>query len=255
MILIITVSKMKIADSLFIYYQKGGDMHRLYIFIVILISAVSISPQNAASSHISKTQNIDFDMMVEETQIFSNNPDKMIMVWWIPNEYWLAIAEDDPLFDISLAEETVETLNPYIVTFVLMGKVGSFGGVKYESVESIYSNCKLMLSNHHMLSPIERSNIEPDVKNFMDMMKPMFANMMGAMGENMHYVLFNAKYQNGDFYINSRDKDHFMVNVLDERLKFNLPLASLFPKKTCPECGEILNGLYSYCPFDGIELQ
>ena len=230
-------------------------MNNIHILIIFLISTVSLYSQNAANSDLSNEQKIDLDMMIVETQIFSDASDQMTMVWWIPNEYWLAIAENDPLYDISLAKETIEILSPYIVTFILKGKVGVFGGIKYKTAESIYEKSKLLLSNHQVLSPIDKENIEPDVKNFMDMTKPIFANMMGAMGENMHYVLFDAKYQNGDFYINSKEKDHFTVNVSDESFKFTLPLASLFPKKKCPACGEVLNSLFSYCPYDGVQLK
>ena len=230
-------------------------MNRILVLAIMITVVDSVYPQESASSYPPQKSSIDFDMLMNETQIFLDDPDKMLMVWWLPKEYWIATAEEDPFFDTNMAEETIDVLNPYIVTFIIVGRIGAFGGIKYETIEKIYDNSYLQLSTNHKLYPIKRDKIDPDVINFMEMMKPIFANMMGQMGENMQYVLFNAQYQNGEDYINSKSKDYFKLNVLENEVKFNLPLASIFPKKTCSKCDEILNGTYNYCPFDGTNLE
>lgn len=232
-------------------------MRTSHLLAFFFLLTVILYPQYSAGSHSISKENsniIDLDIMFKETQLFSEDINKMAMVWWIPNEYWLGMAQEDPLYDEILAQETIKLLEPYIVTFILLGKVGTFGGIKYESVEKIYDKSKIVFSDNHSLHPIDRNEIDPDAKNFLDVMKPVFANTMGEMGENMQYVLFSAKYQNGDYYINPKEKDHFIVHVSNEEFKFKLPLASLFPKKSCPNCGEKLNGLYSFCPYDGYQL-
>jgi len=87
------------------------------------------------------------------------------------------------------------------------------------------------------------------------MIKPVIANTLGPLGQNMHFLLFPAKDKNGQNIAEAKKEGAFSVKLGEREFKWRLPLGSLLPPKICPKCGEKLSGAYNYCPYDGTPLK
>lgn len=86
------------------------------------------------------------------------------------------------------------------------------------------------------------------------MMKPLFANMLGPMGQNMVFFLFPSNNKEGQKIADSKKEGSFSVEMGEREFRWRLPLGSLLPPKICPTCGEKLSGAYKFCPWDGTKL-
>jgi hypothetical protein len=103
--------------------------------------------------------------------------------------------------------------------------------------------------------PLTDDKISPDAKNFVQMIRPVLANLMGPMGENFRFFLFPARDSSGVEIADAASDNDFNVQLGEKDFRWRLPLGSLISKKVCPEDGELLSGAWTFCPWHGTKLK
>ena len=196
---------------------------------------------------------VNLNDLVSETQIMSEDPDRMRFVWWIPDEYWVASLAGDP--ETAGQEEPIlEVLGKYTVFSLADGEIGPYGNVDYVPLEDMLKNVQITDKHGDVFKPLGDKEVGGDAKNFLAMMKPMFASMLGPMGENMQFVLFPKENLEGKRLLDPFSEGEFGVTMYNETINFSQPLGSLYAPKTCPVDGKKWNGTWTYCPKHGKEL-
>lgn len=197
---------------------------------------------------------VDLQALVEETQQMLRKSDAMTFVWWMPEEFWRASLAEDSTIPETAIEEFVEVLHPYIIVVAVDGRIGPFGGVTYEPEATVRADIHLVDGHGGLYPPLGEDGIDPDTRNFLSMMKPFLANLLGPMGQNMNFFVFPSKTKKGQTIADATEEGFLAVRMRDEEFKWRLPLGSLVPPKICPVDGERLNGAWRFCPWHGVEL-
>lgn len=219
------------------------------VAIAGLVLAATLGGYGAAMG-----EDIDLTALTQETQRMSQKPDAMTMVWWIPEEFWSASLSQNPSVTAEQTEEFLRVIRPYTMVVVVDGTMGAFGGVTYKPEEYIRANTYLLDAQGKSYPPRTEAEIDPDTKNMLLMMKPVFINMLGPMGQNMHFLLFPGKTATGVQIANARNKGQFKVKLADKEFKWRLPLDSLLPLQICGKCKQESKGSWSFCPWCGASL-
>lgn len=218
----------------------------VFITMVILCMGIKLS--------LAEENKIDLNALTQETQKVSKESNQMTMLWWIPEEFWRANFSQNPDITEAQIDEFIGALRPYTVIVVVDGSIGSLGTITYKSEEDVRSVIQIADNQGASYKPLVEDAIDNNAKNILLMMKPVFSNMLGPMGQNMHFFLFPAKDANGNSIAEAAKEGSFTVKLGEKEFKWKLPLNSLLPLKVCPTCGENLNGTYNFCPWDGTKL-
>ncbi len=203
---------------------------------------------------LAQENKVDLDALMEDTQKRSTETRGMTVVQWIPVDYWRISYAQDPTVSKAQAEECIKIFRAYTLVAVVNGEVGPLGGVTYKSEKDIRAGIQMMDSQRNLYSPLGAHQIDADMKNYLSMMKPYYANMLGPYGQNMHFFLFPAKNKKAQSIADAKKEGAFSIIVTGKEFRWKLPLSSLLPPKTCPTCREKLSGAYKYCPWDGTRL-
>ncbi len=196
---------------------------------------------------------VNLNKLISQTQLVSEDPDRMRLVWWIPEEYWVASLAHDPA-TASEAQRIIATLKDYSVFAIADGAIDGLGGVVYVEQTELEKNLSIIGSNGDKIKPLSQKKINEEAKAFLGMMKPVFAGLAGPFGENMHFVLFSNENPEGDRLLDPMKEGGFTVQLFNESLKWELPLGSLFKPKTCPLDQAQWDGTWKFCPKHGEEL-
>ena len=208
-----------------------------------------------AASGIAQYEDINVNKLIEETQLMAEGADDMTLVWWMPNEFWEVSFAQEPTISAADAQKSLDILKNYTIIMLVDGTIGTFGGVTYKSESYLRSNTTVSDKNGQTYSPLSSSEIDADTKSLLSAMKPVFANMLGPMGENMHFMIFPGHDRSGNPMTNALEEGSFIVTTSGKLFKFRLPLGALLPVKICPVDGEEMNGAWKYCPWHGVELK
>ena len=151
--------------------------------------------------------------------------------------------------DVVKGIEIVETLDHYTIVCAVDGKVGPFAGFTYKSYQQMRGNIRIRDAKGTWYSPIPEDKIDPDTKNFFNMMRPILAAAIGPMGQNMHFFAFPAKSNTGLSIADPREQGVFAVQLGENTFRWRLPLGSLLPPKICPTitCKEKCSGAWNFC--------
>lgn len=197
---------------------------------------------------------VDLGRLVEETQRSSPEPDRMTLVWWIPEEFWRASFSQDASMTKAQTDAFVQTISPYMMFAIVDGKLGALGGVTYKSEEVIRGTIQVVDARGTVYRPLAGDKIDPDTRNLLAMMKPVLGNMMGKMGENMHFVVFPGKDAQGRRIADALKDGSLTLKMGADVFEWKLPLGSLLPPKVCPVDHEQMNGAWKFCPWHGEKL-
>lgn len=219
----------------------------------IIITTVAFLVFQNLFSQKKDFKNVSIDKLVSETQYSSDSTDDIDLIWWMPSEYWNVVFAQDNTVSKQESDAIVDLLKKYVTLIVVKGKVGLFGGVTYDSKDTIQSSLKVKL-NKDELKLEDEKNYNPDLKNFLSMIKPMMENMLGPMGENMQVFLFKDSDFKKVLPVDPFSSDKLNFSLGDFEKEVELPLGSLLKEKVCKECSKIHSGKWSYCPYDGTEL-
>jgi len=198
---------------------------------------------------------VDINTLIQETQKRSDKPGEMTFIWWIPEEYWKASFAQNPNMTAAQIEDFVKVFRPYTVIAAVDGTMGTYGSVTYKTEAEIRSTIKLVDGQGNAYVPLNEEEISADTKSFLAAMKPMLANALGPIGQNMYFFIFPAQDKSGQGITDAKKEGAFLVKLGDREFRWKLPLGSLLPPKICPTCKEKINGSYKYCPWDGTKLE
>lgn len=230
-------------------YLSRAILWKIVVFIATLLI---LGHMNLSFAQNGK---VDINALAQETQKVSDSADEFTYIWWIPEEYWRAVFEQDPTMTAAQMEEFLQVLRPYMLILGVYGKVGKSGGITYMPKATIQNSIQVIDRQGIHYRPLSEEKIDADTKNFLSIMKPNYTNNLGAVGQNMHFFLFPAKDKKGHGIALAKKEGGFSVTVGKRECKWKLPLGSLLEQKVCSVDGEKLNGAWKFCPWHGVELK
>jgi hypothetical protein len=160
-------------------------MRKIIPIIALFVATTLLNAQNK------KFEEVSIDEFMTETQYGSDTSDTIDLIWWIPTEYWNVVFSQDPTTTERDTKEIVNLVEDYVFVMVLKGKIGTFGGITYDSESEVKELMKINYKDVDLVR-IEDDDLNPDIENFLSIMRPMMKNMMGAMGENMQFIVFES---------------------------------------------------------------
>jgi len=204
------------------------------------------------------TSAADFDMpaFIKETQQSVNEPGYLSLVWWIPTQFWELSAERSGTSEEN-AKERFASLRKYTIVAVVVGKVG-IGNINYISQPEVRDATTLRDSDGTVYQPLQK--LSGDAEGLLAMMKPVFGNIMGPMGQNMQFLFFSATNRMAKPIADPLSPGSFSVTLSkivggrDTVFEWRLPLTTLSPPKYCPIGKERVQASWKYCPWHGVSL-
>ena len=221
-------------------------MNKLLV-LLLLVTSVTIG-QNKEHKDV----NVD-DFMVD-TQYTKDGADDFVMIWWMPFEFWSISSAQDPDSseeEIAILEEMLEGYELFAIT---KGKIGYFGGITYEPIETLRGKFSVNYRGES-LELVDKKDVNADLASFVSMISPMMSNMLGQMGENMHFVFMKENSKSQVLPISTTEKVDLILTLDDYVKKVDLPLNSMVMEKMCPEDEDLLSGKWNYCPLHGDALK
>ena len=226
-------------------------MRDFFILTLILLSNMIIITKSCQAG-----EKYDLVAFMNECQKMSVDPGIIAIVQWIPEEWWQLTLERAEVPE-SRIKEVLELFEPYTSFIVIHGKITSSGLPSFSSEEIIRRHLFLKDEPGQFYTPIDDENISAGVRNAIIMIKPIFSNMLGRMGENMNFFFFTNKNTKGGKICQAKKEGAFCVylkdipDVKDQVFEWILPLNSLVPFKICPKCIREAKGSWRYCPWCG----
>jgi hypothetical protein len=208
----------------------------------------------SCSFAFAQQKNIDLNQFIRETQKNIGNSNNIKMAWWIPTEFWKISFQNAKDMTAEQKQQFLTLIEPYTIFGVVEGQTGAFGGVTYRTEVSMNDSIVLIDCSGNMHKPVESQLLDPNVANLLAMMKPVLKNVMGQLGENFNFFVFNNK-QGSKKLLDPHKEGAFSLTVFHDSFKWQLPLATLMPPKICPTDNAEMNGNWNFCPFHGTKLK
>lgn len=198
---------------------------------------------------------VNINKLTEETQQLSESPDTMRLIWWIPTEFWQTIFEQDNTISRLEADEMLTNFDKYTMVAVIDGDIIEDGTINYKTEETTFENLTVIDKDQKKYTPLYEDEIDESTRNLISIMKPMLGNMLGALGQNMHFYMFQKRDNPLDRIVNPIKKEVFTIKLGKENFNWSLPLGSLLRPKKCPVDDKLHNGSWDYCPYHGKKLE
>ncbi|MDX1906632.1 MAG: hypothetical protein SF053_06315 [Bacteroidia bacterium] len=197
---------------------------------------------------------VDINTLTQETQRMVREQSSLTLGWWIPDEFWMASLSTNPDVSETQVQELLKLVRDYTVIVVVKGDISFVGSMNFYSQADIAPILTIRAGDGAVYKPLPEDEISNDTQLFFGMMRPMFANMLGSMGENMYFFVFPRKDKSGRRLLDPFRQETFSVMVGSEVLTWRTPIGSLIDPKTCPVDQEKMNGAWNYCPWHGEKL-
>ncbi len=220
--------------------------------VAILSVPVPASAQDGGDGTIPST--VDINALIEETQIVSDNPDLMDLVWWLPPVFWAASLAGDQTTGADELEEIENVVAPYTMVAASQGRIGPFGGVAWLEPDVLRSTIVLIDSRGVEYKPLADTDVSPDARNLTAMMSPILASVAGPIGANLNFFFFPATDQSGRMIADPASTGSLSIRIASETYDWQLPLGSVLPPKECPVDQVRMKGNWDYCPYHGDKL-
>ena len=202
-------------------------------------------------------QRVEINDIVEECQQRVRAPHYAGVVWWIPVEFWEASArQNNPDAPVNLDE--FKPLRDYTMVAVFVGKVSPLGSLSYPPAADVRANTVLRDAEGIEYHPLE--SVSPDAQLLADVLRPIFSNALGQLGEKIEVLYFPARSKKGEPLADPRQRSKFSIVLRqiagsgESIFEWELPLTSLSPPKFCPAGKERVKANWKYCPWHGVPL-
>ena len=197
---------------------------------------------------------IDVNALLHDTQKQTADPDRLTLVWWLPEEFWgWSLTQEGSLSEEGI-EEILAVLRPYVLLGVVDGQIGPLGGTTFVDSAKLRASVFFVDGSGERHAPLGNDAISADAHNLVSMLEPVLANMIGSVGENFLFLFFPAERADGARMADATNEGAFSVVVGETTFDWTTPLGSVLRPKICPVDKAQMSGAWSYCPWHGKKL-
>lgn len=233
--------------------------------IMTALTLLSLSTNLANAAEKRALQQVSLDELIKETQQqqsnFSTNSNSVDLVWWIPPEYWEVALSQDPSTSPANRELMLKNLQSVFIVGVVQADISPVGAFEFFANTTIQKGMRVTYTESTgktlALKPVDK--ISEDLSLLLEIVRPIFANTMGNLGQNLAFFVYDTFDTSGKRLVSPYESGEFKVLLSDrngiQRSKhlIELPLNSLFVSRVCPN-GKPAHISWKYCPWDGSRL-
>ena len=213
------------------------------LFCLILICSTTLSIAQLPNDQV------DVGQLMGELIITKKSGDNIKQVMLLPPDYWEIALSEGRYSGSNVIEELKEVFDGFLLVATLDVKVNVMGNFIGNEID-----IQLIDGSKNAHDPIPESELNEDLKAMVTVFKPAMVNMLGKLGEQLQFYVFDNHDANGDDILAPREKGSFSIVVNDSKFAYRTPLGSMVEKKICPTTGEELNGNWEFCPWHGVKL-
>ena len=222
--------------------------------LALALAFLMLLPGAATAADATPALKIDLDKLLADTQVTTGGANEINLVWWVPMEFWVASFDGDTSMTESEKKAFYDLIRPYMILVVVRGHMHTNGEVSYLSEADIRANLQLIGNDGRSYSPLEESSAHPEARALLAEIRPILSNAAGKFGENMRFYLFPAQGQDGKLVADPRKTGQLTIKVMEEEIRFRLPLGSVLPAKFDTTTGEQFPGNFDFNPYTGNKL-
>ncbi|MDO6516796.1 hypothetical protein [Zobellia uliginosa] len=217
-------------------------MRRLFLLLVLLSTTTSFGQA---------PQKVNLTEYIREIQIWHKENNHMSLAFWIPTGYWKIATEGNPQISGETVDQIVSAFDDYVLVCGLDVEIHTNGTASFTDEATLRQSISLIDEQGEVYLPLVDEEVTPEASGFLEPMKPMFRQMLGQMGEGMHFFFFKVQDENGKTAIDEYQEGSFTIKHSDKEFSYTLPLVALMPGKKCPVDHAEMKGNWKYCPFHG----
>jgi hypothetical protein len=221
--------------------------------LLACLAALSTLPglsRSAETAAPSATDSVDQGALIRDLTLTRSVDGRLTMVMWMPDEFWrIALKSSGRMTDKGIADY-IATMQPYSLLAVVDAQRG-ITSFRYTDTEALVSEAMIEDSHGNKYKPLAPDTIAEDVQNLIQAMRPLLANMMGAMGQHMEFLVFPSADKDGHPLADPRGDGSLTLHVGDVAMRYRLPIGSLLPPALDPKTGESFPGSYRFNPYTG----
>ena len=199
---------------------------------------------------------LDLPALAKETEKVDMHLHKIGIFWWVPPDYWLAALRQQG-YNAEQAHNVLQPFRQYNLFIVGTGDLG-VGDVSWVKEPEVKKNLLLRDQHGNKYKPMEE--VPADIGAIIEVMKPIFKNMMGNLGGGLQFMVFPLKDGAGNVFADARKESEIFLDVSDlmgpgtMTYTWRFPLTALVPAKYCPAGKEKVEANWKYCPWHGVKL-
>ncbi|WFC40873.1 hypothetical protein [Pseudoxanthomonas sp. SE1] len=229
---------------------------RFSLRLLAALAALALLPATAWAQRMPlPLKEIRLDQVAQDTQRTHMVDDTMELVWVIPPVYWhVSAAQQQGLSDAD-RKQFIAQLDDYLLIAMVRGKVGIAGIDEFADSDTMFSDMRFLDATGTAHAPMAPTSIPAQLKNLLSILRPVMANMLGPMGDNMHFAVLDARDAKGKLLFDPMTDGRVQVRTSLDTYSFRTPLGSLLPARHDARTGERFPGDYLFNPYTGGALQ
>lgn len=200
-----------------------------------------------------KTDAVDYAALMRDLTLTRSVDGRLTIVMWMPDEFWRASLQNSGRITEQGVAQYIAVIHPYTLVAVLDAQRG-ITAFRYTDMDTLVSEITLEDTHGMKYSPLPPDSIADDIKNLIQIFRPLLSNMMGAMGQHMEILVFASMDKAGQLIADPKKDGSLTVHLSDITMRYRLPLGGTLPPSLDAITGESFPGNYRFNPYTGSKL-
>ncbi|HEY2465913.1 MAG TPA: hypothetical protein VGI32_17765 [Steroidobacteraceae bacterium] len=232
---------------------QGTRIRGALIACFAVLSVVAGASSFAQATSAVATESVDQGALIRDLTLTRNVDGKLTVTMWMPDEFWrIALKSSGRMSDKGIADY-IAVMHPYILVAVMDAQRG-ITAFRYTDADTLVGEASIEDSHGNTYRPLAPDAVAEDIRNLIQTMRPLLANMMGAMGQHMEFLVFPSADKGGHFIADPSSEGALTVRLGDVSMRYRLPIGSILPPALDPKTGESFPGSYHFNPYTGGKL-
>jgi hypothetical protein len=224
--------------------------------LALMIGVLCASGQSIAADAAAGTANKftpDFSALNRDLMVTHNADGRLTMVMWMPEEFWRAAFSASNNLTGDAIDRYVAVIHPYVLVAVVDAQKG-ITAYNFTDGDALAAETTLEDSHGATYKPLALDDAGDEIRNLIQLMRPLISNMMGTLGRHFEFLVFSNADKAGNPIADPKASGSLIVHVGNLPMQYRLPIGSVLPPVVDPKSGETFPGNYRFNPYTGNKL-
>jgi hypothetical protein len=223
--------------------------------VLSCIAALSALPavSGAASDATAAPDTVDYNALVRDLSLSRNADGRMTIAIWMPDVFWRTALQNSGRLTDKAIGDYVAVMHPYTLIAILDAQK-SITAFQFTDMATLLTDVTIEDSHGATYSALPPDSVAEDIRNLIQVMRPLLSNTMGAMGQHMEILVFPGADKAGHPIADPKSDGSLTVHLGNVALHYRLPLGSILPPSLDPKTGDSFPGSYHFNPYTGSKL-